>query len=46
MGSTRPNLIHVGGVGLDFFQSTMVSWVEKSPQLDPFTPLRRIIKNL
>ena len=46
MGSTQPNLTHVGRVGsswtyvmgqvrLNFFWPTMVGWVKKSPQPDP-----------
>ena len=50
MGSTQPNLTHVGRVGsswtivigrvgLNFFLPTMIGWVKKFPQPDPCTPL-------
>ena len=49
MGSIRPNLTHVGWVGLgwtyvmgwiglNFLLPTMVGWVKKFPQPDPTNP--------
>ena len=34
----------MGWVGLNFFLPTMVSWVKKSPQPDPRTPLQTSLK--